>query len=110
MIEELRGFARNSNNTQMSRRAICPPSKEWLTTRKGSPRFVEGVKSFIQFTVESLGEDLGNHEDCPIDSDPQAGTGANVEDGFGVNVEDGIVGSFSKKMVDVLQPLYPACG
>ncbi|XP_026418709.1 uncharacterized protein LOC113314148 isoform X2 [Papaver somniferum] len=42
----------------MSGRRINPPCKEWFTARKGSPRFIEGVKSFIQFTADSLGEDI----------------------------------------------------
>lgn len=48
----------------MSRPRVDPPSKEWLKAPKGSPRFIEGVKSFIQFTVESLGEDI-NEFHCP---------------------------------------------
>ncbi|KAI3955687.1 hypothetical protein MKW98_006047, partial [Papaver atlanticum] len=48
----------------MSQHHVTTPNKECMTAPKGSPRWILGVQSFIQFTTESLGEGIKEFR-CP---------------------------------------------
>ncbi|KAI3994561.1 hypothetical protein MKX01_028305 [Papaver californicum] len=50
---------------------------------------------------------LNNPEECLNDADQESG--AAVDDGSGGNIQDGSGVSYSKRLMDAVQPLYPGC-